>query len=95
MNWKRLTAVALAALLLVSGTAAAAPGNAPDNAGADDESENGDAGPPGEIGPPGGLPGPVPDFVSDLLDRIVQGVDGLGPAIGDIVPSGGGSAPPS
>lgn len=94
MDWKRLTAVALAALLLVGGTAAAAPGNAPSDTGADGESENGEAGPPGEIGPPGGLPDPVPDFVGDLLDRIAQGVDGLGEAIADITP-GGGSAPPS
>lgn len=94
MNWKRLTVVVLAALLLVGGTAAAAPGNAPSDTGADGESENGEAGPPGEIGPPGGLPDPVPDFVGDLLDRIAQGVDGLGQAIADIVPSGG-SAPPN
>jgi len=83
MNRKRLTVVALAALLVAGGTAAAAPGSAPDRG--DDHSE---AGPPEGIGPPGGLPEPVPDFVGDLLDRIAQGVDGLGEAIADVVPGG-------
>jgi len=97
MNWTRLTAVALAALLVVSGVAAAAPGNAP--AGGDrDGAENGESGPPGEIGPPGGLPEPVPEFVGALLDRIAQGVDGLGQAVADVVPGSSGpseSRPPN
>jgi hypothetical protein len=98
MSWTRLAAVALGALLLVGGVAAAAPGNAPADAGENGENgEAGQAGPPGEIGPSGGLPGPVPDFVGDLLDRIAGGVNGLGEALPDITPggSGGGQSPAS
>jgi hypothetical protein len=97
MRWKRLAVVALGALLLVGGVAAAAPGNAPAGAGESENGEAGQAGPPGEIGPPGGLPDPVPEFVGDLLDRIAQGASGLGEALPEITPGGsdGGQSPES
>lgn len=49
------------------------------------------------IGPPGGLPGPVPDFVGDLLGTIGSFVDGstgaLGEAVQSVTPGGETEAP--
>lgn len=69
MRTRTTIAISLALVLLV-GTAAAAP----------------DAGPPDELpgssGPPDELPSPVPDFVSDLLgsigDFVASVLDGAG-----------------
>ncbi|SHG44444.1 hypothetical protein [Halobaculum gomorrense] len=81
MSRTKLAAIALAALLAVTGVAAAAPGNAPADAGANGT----DA---GQAGPPSNLPGPVPDFVSDIHDTIRSfldgGIDNLGEAVSDI-----------
>jgi hypothetical protein len=50
-------------------------------------------------GPPGGLPGPVPDFVSELLGTVGSfldgGVENLGESVSGIVPGGESSAPPA
>lgn len=89
MNLRTIVAVGLAALLVSTGMAVAAPGNAPDDAGPSDDS----------AGPPDDLPGPVPDFVSDIHDAIQQfldgGIDSLGETVSDITPgneSDGGDA---
>lgn len=80
MNLKTLTAVALAALVVGTGAAAAAPGQAPDDA--------------GQQGPPSDLPGPVPDFVESIhgtiMDHINGTVSGLGEAVSDLTPGGDG-----
>jgi hypothetical protein len=83
----KLAAIALAALLAVTGVAAAAPGNAPADAGAND-------GTVGQAGPPSELPDPVPDFVGDIHDQIRSFIDGnvenLGEAVSGI--AGGDNA---
>jgi hypothetical protein len=78
MTRTTLAAIALAALLAVTGVAAAQPGNAPADAGA-----NGDD--PGQAGPPTDLPDPVPEFVSDIHDRIRSFIDGNVDDLGEAV----------
>ncbi|WP_201289612.1 hypothetical protein [Halobaculum saliterrae] len=78
MSRTKLAAIALAALLAVTGVAAAAPGNAPADAGAND-------GTAGQAGPPSELPDPVPNFVSDIHDQIRSFLDGGVENLGDAV----------
>lgn len=93
MNVRTIATVALAALLLFAGAAAATPGN-----GADGTTTGADAG-DGDAGPPSTLPGPVPDFVGDILDNINRFVNGdldgsLGDVIRGIAGNGAGDASP-
>lgn len=78
MTRTKLLAIGLAALLAVTGVAAAAPVNAPADAGA-----NGDGA--GQAGPPTDLPGPVPEFVSDIHDQIRSFIDGNVDDLGEAV----------
>lgn len=82
MRRTTIVGAALAVLLLAAGTVAAAPGNAP----ADDSTE-------AAAGPPSELPGPVPDFVTEILDVISSFLSGdrgeaPGPAVSDAAGSG-------
>lgn len=86
MNVTKPLVVAVAALVALTGTAAAAPGSAPvstPNETAED------------AGPPVDMPDPVPDFVSEIHETIRNAldgaIDGLGGAISDIA-SGAGDA---
>jgi hypothetical protein len=78
----RIAVAALAALALLVGTAAAAPGNgnAPDDAG------------PDEAGPPTDLPGPVPEFVEEIHRTVGAFLDGsvdtLVSAVSELTPGG-------
>jgi len=51
------------------------------------------------IGPPGGLPGPVPDFVGELLGAIGSFLDGsienLGDAVQSVTLGGRSGGPPA
>ena len=86
MNAKTLLTMVLVGLVATAGVAAAQP------AGADDASESDRPGPPDE------LPGPVPDFVGDILDLINQKLAGamsgreLGEALSGLLGGDGGSA---
>lgn len=85
MNAHKLLVALLAVLLVGTAGVAAAPGNAPADAGpAEDE------GPPGDAGPPVDLPDPVPDFVSDIHGAIGDFIDGsidhLGSVVSDLTP---------
>ncbi|MFB6280563.1 MAG: hypothetical protein ABEH40_00900 [Haloferacaceae archaeon] len=82
MRRTTLVGVVLAALVLVAGTAAAAPGSTAA------DSDRAAAGPPSD------LPGPVPDFVTEILDVIGSFLSGdrgeaPGPAVSDAAGSGG------
>lgn len=116
MNITKVAGVLLAVLLVVGGTAAALPGNAPTDAQAENaQTENPEAadssmnetaddeadrrgppagvGPSGDAGPPTDLPGPVPDFVSEIHSVINDHIAGaldvdLGSAIADLTPGG-------
>jgi len=74
--------LAVFALVVGAGAAAAAPGNgnAPDDAG------------PDAAGPPTDLPGPVPDFVEEIhrtVGEFLSGsVDSLGSVVSDLTPGG-------
>lgn len=84
MKLTRITVatIAVLALLVSAGAAAAAPGNgnAPDDAG------------PDQAGPPTDMPGPVPDFVEEIHRTIGEFLDGsvdsLGSAVSDLTPGG-------
>ena len=86
MNAKTVLTMVLVGLVATAGVAAAQP------AGADNASESDQPGPPDE------LPGPVPDFVGDILDLIDQKLSGalsgeeLGSALSDLLGGDGGSA---
>ena len=86
MKLTRTGIVAVIALLVGAGAAAAAPGTAPTEAGQSDDA-----------GPPSSLPDQVPDFVSDLHETIGDflsgSVDNLGEAVRSITPGGSGDAP--
>jgi hypothetical protein len=95
MNRTTLLAVALAALLAVTGAAAATPGStAPADTGsgpaATDATDSADAA--GQAGPPEELPDPVPDFVSNIHGVIQQFLDGtldsLGPEVSEAAGNG-------
>lgn len=64
MNTKTVLLLVLVGLVATAGMAAAQPATSPDNASSD------------ERGPPDELPGPVPDFVGDILDLIGQKLSG-------------------
>lgn len=85
MNVHRLLVAVLAVLLVGTAGVAAAPGNAPDDAG-----PSGDEGPPGDAGPAVDLPDPVPDFVGDVHGAIGDFIDGsidqLGSVVSDLTP---------
>jgi len=95
MKRTTLLAVALAALLAVTGAAAATPGS---TAPADTDSEpaatdaTDRSGAAGQAGPPGDLPDPVPDFVSDIHGLVQQFLDGtldsLGPDVSEAAGNG-------
>jgi len=81
MKLTRIVAVALAALLVSVGAAAAQPADAAD----------------GDQGPPSDLPDPVPDFVGDVLGSINDFLNDeiatpLGDTISDLTPGGEESA---
>ncbi len=86
MNAKTVLTMVLVGLVATAGVAAAQP------AGADDASQSDQPGPPDE------LPGPVPDFVGDILDLIDQKLSGalsgqeLGDALSGLLGSDGGNA---
>jgi hypothetical protein len=88
MNRTKPVAIALAVLVVATG--AAMPGStvAADSGGSEDASgpAGGDAA--GQAGPPSDLPGPVPNFVSEihsLLSQFIDGtVDDLGSAVSDV-----------
>jgi hypothetical protein len=92
-----LLVAAVAVLVVVTGAAAAAPAGiaAADNG---DTADTADMSAPadaaGQAGPPEDLPGPVPDFVSDILSAVNgfvdRSVDSLGSTVSDI--SGGAQA---
>jgi len=102
MNRTKLLAVALAALVVATGAAAATPGSTgtADNGGttsAADASERAGsnaegAGAAGQDGPPEDLPSTVPDFVSDIHGLVSQFIDGsldsLGPSVSDAAGNG-------
>ncbi|WP_277553884.1 hypothetical protein [Halobaculum limi] len=76
MNRTKLLAIGLATLLAVTGVAAAQPGNAPADAGGNDDAQ---------AGPPTDLPEQVPDFVSQIHDQIRSFIDGSVDNLGDAV----------
>jgi hypothetical protein len=81
-----VAALAVLALTLGAGAAAAAPDDAPpENA-------------PAEAGPPGDLPGAVPDFIGDIHETIGGFLDGtvetLGKAVSDLTPGDGETPAP-
>ncbi|MFB6251332.1 MAG: hypothetical protein ABEI27_06555 [Halobellus sp.] len=87
---KRITllAAALAALIVVTGAAAATPGSTgAADSGTAAQADTGAADGADSAGPPDDLPGPVPDFVSEIHGLIQQFVDGtldsLGPSVSD------------
>ena len=84
MFTKRIVLAVLAASVLLAGAAGAVAAQ-PEDAG-----ESGDAGPPDD------LPGPVPDFVSDIhgaiSDFLSGSIDALGETVSDLTP-GGDDAP--
>jgi hypothetical protein len=92
MKLTRTGIVAVLALLVSAGAAAAAPGTAPTDAG-----QSSDTGPSDDAGPPSSLPDQIPDFVSDLHETIGDflwgSVDNLGEAVRSITPGGSGDAP--
>ena len=84
MNRTTPLVAAVAALVAVTGAAAAAPGStAPTDTTADI-----DGGTAAQTGPPDDLPGPVPEFVSEirgLIDGFIDGtVDALGSAVSGV-----------
>lgn len=95
MKLTTVVEIGLTALLLTAGAAAAIPGNAPVDAGTDDEVETaGPAEQPAENvrGPPTDMPAQVPDFDTDihsLIDDFLSGdIDGnLGERISEVTPS--------
>jgi hypothetical protein len=92
MKLTRTGIVAVLALLVGAGAAAAAPGTAPTEAGQSD-----DAGPSADAGPPSSLPDQVPDFVTDVLGSVGDftsgSVDQLGEVVRSVTPGGPGDAP--
>lgn len=72
MTLARSAVAALVVLALFVGAGAAAPSGVHEQA---------------DAGPPSDLPGPVPDFVGDVLNTVQQFLDGaleiLGPAVSD------------
>lgn len=98
MNIKTMLAAGLAALMLFGGTAAALPGNAPADAGANDDANATDEraddgetarGPPTDVGsqgPPTDMPEQVPDHVSQIHDLVGQFLSGdLDGSLGDAI----------
>lgn len=88
MNRTTLLAAALAALVAATGAAAAVPGSTgAADSGTAAQADPGAAEDAGTAGPPDDLPGPVPDFVSDIHGLVQQFVDGtldsLGPSVSD------------
>jgi hypothetical protein len=87
MNLKTVLTLAIVALVLSAGAAAAQPAASPDDAPNDERD-----------GPPAELPGPVPDFVGDILDLVNQKLAGglsgaeLGEALSGLLGGDGGSA---
>lgn len=87
MNFKSVLTFAIVALVLSAGAAAAQPAASSDDASNDERQ-----------GPPAELPGPVPDFVGDILDFVNQKIAGilsgeeLGEALSDLLGGDGGSA---
>jgi hypothetical protein len=83
MTYTKPVVAALAGLVLLAGagTAVATPGEA-----------GSDAGPPADAGPPSDLPGPVPDFVGEVLGAVngfLSGsIDALGEAVSGLTPGG-------
>jgi len=95
MNRTTLLAVALAALLAVTGAAAATPGStAPADTGSGPAATDATdpSGATGQAGPPDDLPDPVPDFVSDIHGLVQQFLDGtldsLGPDVSEAAGNG-------
>lgn len=92
MKLTHVAVVAILALLVGAGTAVAAPGSAPNEAG-----QSGEAGPSDDAGPPSSLPEPVPEFVTDVLGSVTDflsgSVDHLGEVVGGITPGGANDAP--
>lgn len=87
MNFKSVLTLAIVALVLSAGAAAAQPTASPHDASNDEHN-----------GPPAELPGPVPDFVGDILDFVNQKIAGglsgaeLGEALSGLLGGDGGSA---
>lgn len=87
VNLKTLLMCCLLGVAAVAGVASAHPAGSPDNATADDRH-----------GPPENLPGPVPDFVGDILNLIDQKLSGvisgqeLGDALSGLLGGGEGAA---
>ena len=83
MNARTLLTIAITATLLVGGVAAA-PTDASTNAGAADAAD--------DPGPSDGLPSVVPEFVSDILDRIGSftsgSVEHLGTSLSELLSDG-------
>jgi hypothetical protein len=97
MNRTTLLLAAVAALVAVTGTVAAAPaGIATADTDTADVSEPADA--TEQAGPPDDLPGPVPGFVSEILGAIngfIDGtVDSLGSAVSGVAGGSEGDAEP-
>lgn len=92
MKLAHVAVVAVLALSVGTGTAVAAPGSAPNDAGQSDEAGSSD-----DAGPPSSLPEPVPDFVTDVLGSVTDflsgGVDQLGEVVRSITPGGSSDAP--
>lgn len=95
MKRTTILAAALAVLVAATGAAVAAPGStAQSDVGAADAPAQAQSGADGagDAGPPDELPGPVPDFVSDIHGLIQQFIDGtldsLGPNVSDAAGNG-------
>ncbi|NHN46826.1 hypothetical protein G9464_04350 [Halostella sp. JP-L12] len=98
MRFSKLAALGFAALLLTTGVAAAAPGNAPVDAQASNDTaadaagnDSAVQGPPADAGnaddrgPSVSLPDQVPDHVSEIHDAINGFLDGTVDSLGDAV----------
>ncbi|WP_435184542.1 hypothetical protein [Halobellus sp. EA9] len=103
MKRTTILAAALAVLVAATGAAVAAPGStAQSDVGSADaagdapaQAQSGAEG-AGDAGPPDELPGPVPDFVSEIHGLIQQFIDGtldsLGPSVSEAAGNGDGSS---
>lgn len=86
---KTVLTCALVALVAAAGAAAAQPAAGPNDASTHDARQ----------GPPDDLPGPVPEFVGDVLDVIEEKLSGalsgeeLGSALSDLLGGDGGARP--
>jgi hypothetical protein len=89
MTARTIIAAVLAVLVVATGAAAAAPGQVDERATGDDAADD-----QSRQGPPSELPGPVPDFVSNIHRAVSEFLSGtldgrLGDAVAEETPGDG------